>query len=120
MSKRKGLVLTILLPAICAFLTLVRPTLMADNQTGVEGVILVSPSHPGPIRQGLPNSAPIANMEFTAQSQAGAAASFKTDDQGHFRVVLAPGHYSVSANRPKTRIGRFGPFDVEVTAGKMT
>ena len=49
-----------------------------------------------------------------------AVASFKTDDQGHFRVSLPPGHYTVSRKSGQSRIGRFGPFDVDVTAGQVT
>lgn len=93
---------------------------MGDAEAGIEGVISVSPSHPGPIRIDVPSSAPIANMEFAVQRQDAEVASFTTDEHGHFRVLLAPGHYTVTAKQRKSRIGRFGPFEVEVTAGKMT
>jgi hypothetical protein len=46
--------------------------------------------------------------------------SFTTDDQGRFRVPLAPGHYTVSKEGKKRGIGRFGPFPVDVVAGQMT
>lgn len=93
---------------------------MDDSAAGVEGVILISPSHPGPIREGVPSSAPLAGKEFSVQNQSGQVASFKTDEQGHFRVNLAPGHYTISLKDGKRRIGRFGPFEVDVVAGKMT
>jgi hypothetical protein len=47
-------------------------------------------------------------------------ASFTTDDKGHFRVSLPPGHYKVSLSARKSSIGRFGPFEVDVVSGKMT
>jgi len=47
-------------------------------------------------------------------------ASFTTDGQGHFRASVPPGHYKVSMKGRKSTIGRFGPFEVDVVAGKMT
>jgi hypothetical protein len=46
--------------------------------------------------------------------------SFTTDDQGQFRIPLAPGHYIVSVKGRKLGIGHFGPFEVDVVSGKMT
>jgi hypothetical protein len=34
--------------------------------------------------------------------------------------LLSPGRYSVTREGGKRGIGNFGPFDVEVVAGKMT
>ena len=90
-------------------------------ETGVEGVITISPVHPGPVRADAPGSGPLANASFVVKDQKDTAASeFTTDDQGHFRVLLPPGHYKVSLKGRKGGPGRFGPFDVEVVAGKMT
>jgi hypothetical protein len=47
-------------------------------------------------------------------------ASFTTDDQGRFRVSLPPGHYIVSTKEKRAKIGRYGPFEVSVSEGKMT
>ena len=92
----------------------------ADSGTGVEGVIAVSPVHGGPSRLGLPDSRPLANVAFVVQNENGTVTSFTTDDQGRFRISLAPGHYTVSIKERKGGIGRYGPFDVDVAAGKMT
>jgi len=82
--------------------------------TGIEGVITISPSQPGPTRADVPNSQALANAAFAVENQSGEVASFTTDDQGRFRMALAPGHY-------KTRsIGRFGPFEVDVVPGQVT
>jgi len=88
-------------------------------ETGIEGLITVSPTHPGPIRADTPGAKPLTNTAFVVETQKGQVASFTTDDQGHFRIPLAPGHYTVSMKREKSSIGHFGPFEVDVVPGKM-
>jgi len=89
-------------------------------ETGFEGVITISPAQPGPTRADAPGSQPLANAAFVVENQNGEVASFTTDDQGRFRTSLAPGHYKVSIKGRKSGIGRYGPFEVDVVAGKMT
>jgi hypothetical protein len=89
-------------------------------ETGIEGVILISPTKPGPIRADAPGSQPLANATFVVENEKGEVASFTTDDQGRFRIPLPPGHYKVSIKGRKSSIGRFGPFEVDVASGKMT
>ena len=90
------------------------------SETGLEGVIKISPTQPGPIRADAPDSQPIANTTFVAQNEKGAETTFTTDDSGRFRVSLEPGHYTVSRKGQKPAIGHFGPFNADVVAGKMT
>ena len=92
----------------------------AGIETGIEGVITISPVQPGPIRADSPSSKPLANATFAVENEKGEVASFTTDGQGHFRISVPPGHYKVSMKGRKSRIGRFGPFDVDVLAGKLT
>jgi hypothetical protein len=54
------------------------------------------------------------------EGEKAATVSFTTDEGGRFRVSLPPGRYHVVAEGPRRRIGHFGPFEVEVVAGKMT
>ncbi len=89
-------------------------------ETGIEGVITISPTQPGPIRADSPGSKPLANAAFVVESEKGEVASFTTDNEGRFRIPLAPGHYRVSIKGKKGGIGRFGPFEVDVVPGKMT
>jgi hypothetical protein len=91
----------------------------SGSETGIEGVITIEPSRPGPVRADAPTS-PLANTAFMVESQKGEITSFTTDDQGHFRTSLAPGHYKVSLKGRTSSIGRYGPFEVDVVAGKMT
>ena len=89
-------------------------------ETGIEGSITISPIQPGPIRADSPGSNPLANTAFVVENQKGQVASFTTDDQGHFRIPLAPGHYTVAIKGRKSSIGHFGPFEADVVSGKMT
>ena len=75
---------------------------------------------PGPARAGAPNSVPLANATFVVENKDGEVASFSTDDKGHFRTALPPGHYKVSLKGRKSSIGRFGPFEADVEPGKTT
>ena len=96
-----------------------QPTPTPQPGTGIEGVITVGPTHGGPTRVGVPDSKPLANRTFVVENEKGAVASFATDDQGRFRISLAPGHYTVSPKEKRPKIGRYGPFDVDVVAGQM-
>jgi hypothetical protein len=92
-----------------------------QSATGIEGVITIASIRPGPIKKDMPVSGPFANGTFVVQSQAGITiASFTTDADGRFRVFVPPGHYTVSKKGGKSGPGYFGPFDIDVTAGKTT
>jgi prealbumin domain-containing protein len=90
------------------------------GESGIEGVITISPAQPGPTRADAPGSMPLANATFVVENKNGDVTSFATDDQGRFRTSLPPGHYKVSLRGRKVGIGRFGPFEGDVFAGKMT
>jgi len=90
------------------------------SETGIEGVITISPTRAGPVRADAPSSQPLANATFVVENQKGEVTSFTTDDQGSFRVPLAPGHYKVSLKGKRSGVGKFGPFEVDVVAGQMT
>lgn len=89
-----------------------------ESESGLEGVITIGPTLGGPTRQGVPDSKPLANMEFIVRKDDNLVASFKTDDQGRFRIALPPGHYAVS-RKDGSAVGNYGPFPVEVTSGQM-
>ena len=91
-----------------------------DAETGIEGVITVSPAQPGPVRVGADASKPLPNTAFIVENEKGEVASFTTDDQGRFRTLVPPGHYKVGVKDKRISIGRFGPFEVDVVQGKLT
>ena len=64
---------------------------------------------------GVPNSGPLRNTQFVVENAAGMVVTFTTDQEGRFRVPLSPGRYSVRPAELK-KIGRCGPFQVEVEA----
>ena len=90
------------------------------GDTGIEGVILISPTHGGPIRPGVPSSAPLPETEFIVRKGEETVATFKTDGEGKFRVSVPPGQYTVSRANWSGRIGRYGPFAVDVAAGQIS
>ena len=92
----------------------------SGGESGIEGVITISPANPGPIRADAPGSVPLANATFAVEKNNGEVTSFITDDKGRFRVSLPPGHYKISLKGRKTTIGRFGPFEADVAPGKMS
>jgi|SRR5262245_48948473 len=92
----------------------------SGSETGIDGVITISPIKAGPVRADAPSSRPLANIAFVVESQKGEIASFTTDNDGRFRVSLAPGHYKVSRKERTSSIGRYGPFEVDVVAGQLT
>ena len=92
----------------------------SGGESGIEGVITISPANPGPIRADAPGSVPLANATFVVEKNNGEVTSFTTDGQGRFRVSLPPGHYKISLKGRKTTIGHFGPFEADVAPAKMT
>lgn len=92
----------------------------SSPESGLEGVITISPTLPGPIKADTPTSVPLPNTTFIVENETGTTASFTTDDSGRFRISLKPGHYRVSKKGQKPAIGHFGPFDADVVASKMT
>lgn len=110
----------IALAAITAFYSLVadqEPTASASSTpgTGIEGSVSISPIRGGPSKVGVPNSAPLRNTQFVVENAAGIVVTFKTDEEGRFRVPLSPGRYTVRSAVVK-KIGRCGPFEVQVEA----
>jgi hypothetical protein len=55
----------------------------SGTETGIEGVIMISPARPGPIRADSPGSIPLANATFVVENEKSEVASFTTDDHGH-------------------------------------
>ena len=108
----------------CVALLLALAGQMANAQTptpassGIEGVIMVSPTRGGPITKDGPGSAPAANVTFVVKNGDTRVSSFTTDAEGRFHVSLPPGHYTVLREDPGARIGHWR-FEVEVVPGAI-
>lgn len=95
------------------------PTTSPKAETGLAGVITIGPIHGGPSNRGEPDSKPLSNTAFVVRQEDRTVAEFRTDEQGRFRVLLAPGHYNLGAKDQTNRFGAHGPYPVEVIAGEM-
>jgi hypothetical protein len=94
----------------------------AVPDSGIEGVILLSPTPPRMARgEAAEPPAPLANAPFVVIKEMGEAiAYFNTNAQGRFRIATPPGHYRVLQQDNKGRVRRCGSWDVEVAAGQIT
>lgn len=93
----------------------------AQDKSGIEGQAVISPAHPGPIRQGESGSAPLeTTLVVRSANDAREVARLETGSDGRFRVVLPPGTYTIGSPE---RAGRFLPRAAEETvtveAGKF-
>lgn len=89
------------------------------SSTSLEGAISLHSITGGPVIKGVPDARPLANTTFVVRQGDQTVASFTTDAQGQFRVSLPAGHYTVSKKDWKSRVGFYGPFPVEITAGQV-
>ena len=118
----------LLFPAILVFFTAIscltlaetESALQSQSETGLEGVISVSPILGGPTRMGVSDSKPLASTAFVVKKGNRTVTSFSTDDQGRFHISLSPGHYTISTKDWKGVVGHYGPFEVDVAAGQVT
>lgn len=105
--------------ALIPFTTMAATPTASPLSSGIEGVILISPSRPGPIRKDQPDAAPAANVTFAVMREDARITSLITDAEGRFHVALPPGHYTVLRNDPGARIGHWR-FEADVKAGEVT
>ncbi len=112
----------LVLAVLCAFVLSAAAQTNSPGQgtSGIEGTISAGPVHGGPVRADAPGSAALAGMAFVVKQDDKVVTTFQTDEQGHFRVLLPRGHYTVVRKDHTSSIGSYGPFPVEVSPGKMT
>jgi hypothetical protein len=115
--------LPLLLAALCCFAAAEpspTPASPSDTGTGIEGLITISPTHGGPIKEGEDQSAPLPKTAFVVKQGDKTVTTFTTDAEGKFKLSLPPGHYSVLAADQTRKFGNWGPWPVDVAAGKMS
>ena len=92
----------------------------SSTTSGIEGIIVVSPSRPGPIRKDEGASvAPVGNSQFVVKAGDATVKTFTTDAAGHFQVALPPGHYVILREGAAPRLGHWR-FEADVVAGQVT
>ena len=87
---------------------------LAAVVTGLFGTVVLSPATPV-CQAGKPCTAPAAGVRLTFSRGTRDVKSVITTSTGHYRVVLAPGVYTVRAGRSK--IERLAPTTVTVVQG---
>lgn len=119
MSKSFTIAATVVLLGFGATAGMAQPPSSPVPGSGLEGVILIAPAHPGPSKVDVADTAPLANTVFIVTKGNETITSFTTDAQGAFRINLPPGHYAVSRKDAAPRIGHFGPFEVDLVEGQI-
>jgi hypothetical protein len=67
-----------------------------QGSSGIEGRAVISPAHPGPVRDGETDTAPFKTALVISRASDGAVvARLETGSDGRFRVALPPGTYKV-------------------------
>jgi hypothetical protein len=119
LNKQQSLELFLILLALFCCVARAETESAPEAGTGLEGSIALHNISGGPVREGVPDSRPLANTTFDVKKGDHTVASFTTDDQGRFRISLPPGHYSISRKDWKSRVGFYGPFEVDIAAGQI-
>ena len=116
MARTQGMVIAVVV--LCLFPLMSIADTPTPTPSGIEGVISVSPSRPGPLRKDSPSVAPVANIEFVVKKADARVASFTTNTEGYFRIPLPPGHYIVLREDPGAAIGHW-QFEIDVLPGEV-
>jgi hypothetical protein len=90
------------------------------EDSGIEGQAVISPAHPGPIREGIPDTAPYKTTLVVWRSDGDQEiARVETGSDGHFRVAIPPGTYRIGPAKTARALPRGGEETVTVVAGKF-
>lgn len=68
---------------------------VSPDETGIQGQVLRGPASPGPQRQGQAGYVPFSATFEVQDRQGNQLTQFKSNEQGRFRVLLAPGNYTI-------------------------
>jgi len=92
------------------------------GESGIEGQTLISPAHPGPIRQGETGSAPYKTTIVVWNATDGREVKrVETGSDGRFYIPLSPGTYRVGSPQQQGRfLPRANEETVSVIAGKFS
>ena len=118
MAKRHSWAL-FLVPIVVSCSTQPAATLLAQEQgTGLEGMVRRGPTQPV-CRVGEPCDAPFS-AGFQVWQRQQFVARFHSDSAGHYRVLLAPGAYTIVADSGAPIWPSHQPHDVTVRTPGLT
>ncbi len=84
-----------------------------QGESGIEGQAVISPAHPGPVREGMSGTAPYKTTLVVWSADGDREVTrFETGSDGRFRVALPPATYRVG---PPLQAGRSLPRGSEET-----
>lgn len=90
------------------------------NPSGIEGQVLIGPACPGPVSLATPCPDKPYQAAIVVRDQSGKEVQqFETDTNGHFRVILQPGEYTLVPQAPGA-LPHAGEQVVTVTSGQFT
>jgi len=90
-----------------------------DTASGIEGLVLIGPTCPGPQRQGQVCERPYEASITVLDRQGREITRFRTAADGTFRLQLAPGTYDLRPESPGL-LPRASEQEVTVKPGKLT
>ena len=86
--------------ALCLVACLQVAMPVSASETGIKGKILWGPVRPGPANIGQSNEAPLS-ATFIVMNSKQKVASFESDDEGNFTVLLPAGEYAIVPDKSK-------------------
>ncbi|MFZ1707381.1 MAG: carboxypeptidase-like regulatory domain-containing protein [Anaerolineae bacterium] len=96
------------------------PAIIRPGDSGIEGLVTISPTCGGPVRPGQDCTAPY-QASITVLDQADRVVSqVSSDAEGRFRLALPPGNYTLRPEKPAKGIARAADVSVTVVAGQVT
>ena len=88
--------------------------------TGVSGTVRISPSHPGPQRNGESAHAPMAGAAVQVRdANARVVARVVTDAEGRFSAPVPPGEYTLDVDVGSAVLPRCGNAHARVEEGRI-
>lgn len=98
----------------------VTPGVIKPGESGIEGMVTISPTCGGPVRPGQDCTAPYQAVITVLDAANKAVDQATSDAQGRFRLPLPPGVYTLRPERPKPGIATAADITVTVEAGRVT